>query len=134
MALNHCGEELQMSRTAQGGTKKFCPSCCTITVCAAVNPSNVVEQSGQRWYNKDHPDLQWFRRGLVCQECNHRWLTAEVNETFLDELVELRGALASIKKNAERYILESEKASKSLGQLSEALGVLGALKLYKQEE
>lgn len=118
-------------RTAQGGTQKWCPSCEETRVCAAVNPSQLGEMSGQRWYKPEHSDIQWFRRGLVCQSCSLEWLSAEVPEKFLDELVELRNALRDIKLNAEVYIKESAKASKSLGRLSESLSVLRALKVYK---
>lgn len=123
-----------MSRNGQGGTKKYCPQCKGVTICAAINPSQLGEKAGQRWYNKAHPDLQWFRRGLVCQACDDTWLTAEVHEDFLDELVELRDALKVIKDNAEQYIKESDKASASLKSLSGALGVLRALKVYKEQQ
>ena len=54
-----------------------------------------------------------------------------MNIEFLEELVELRDALSSIKSNAESYIQESAAASQSLSKLSESLGVLRALKVYK---
>ncbi len=121
-------------RTSQGGTQKWCPNCEDVKVCAAVNPSQLGEKSGQRWYKEDHSDIQWFRRGLVCQTCGHEWLSAEVPEDFIDELVELRDALRDIKTNAETYAKESDKASKSLAKLSEALSVLRALKVYKAQK
>ena len=120
-------------RTTQGGTQKWCPECKEVRVCAAVNPSQLGAKSGQRWYRKDHSDVQWFRRGLVCQTCQHEWLSAELPEAFIDELVELRDALSDIKANAETYVKESGKASKSLAKLSEALSVLRALKIYKNQ-
>ena len=121
-------------RTTQGGTQKWCPGCEETRVCAAVNPSQLGERSGQRWYNVEHSDIQWFRRGLVCQYCGHEWLSAEVPEDFLDELVELRNALRDIKSNAEAYMKESATASQSLSKLSESLSVLRALKVYKGQE
>lgn len=102
-------------------------------VCAAVNPSQLGVESGQRWQRNDHSDIRWFRRGLVCKKCEHEWLSAEVPEDFLDELVELRNALSDIKTNAETYAKESDRASKSLAKLSEALSVLRALKVYKRQ-
>lgn len=118
-------------RNAQGGTKKWCPSCEKIQVCTAVNPSKIAYESGQRWYKEDHQDINWFRRGLVCQSCNHEWLTAEVEENFLEELVELRDALSQIKVHAEAYAAESDKAANSLKKLGESLSVLRALKVYR---
>ena len=69
-----------MSRNGQGGTQKWCATCKAIQVCAAVNPSQLRERSGQWWYRPDHADIQWFRRGLICQRCRSEWLTAEVEE------------------------------------------------------
>lgn len=98
-----------------------------------MNPSQLGVESGQRWQRNDHSDIRWFRRGLVCKKCEHEWLSAEVPEDFLDELVELRNALSDIKTNAETYAKESDRASKSLAKLSEALSVLRALKVYKRQ-
>ncbi len=121
-------------KVTQGGTQKWCPNCQAIEVCAAVNPSQLGATSGQRRYSDDHSDIQWFRRGLVCETCSHEWLSAEVPEDFIDELVELRDALRDIKANAEAYAKESSRASKSLAKLSEALSVLRALELYKAQK
>ncbi len=121
-------------RVTQGGTQKWCPKCQVVTVCAAVNPSQLGATSGQRWFRRDHSDIRWFRRGLVCKKCDHEWLSAEVPEEFLDELVELRDALSDIKSNAETYAKESDRASKSLAKLSGALSVLRALKIYKKQK
>ena len=121
-------------RIAQGGTKKWCPDCGKITVCRAVNPSELGYESGQRWYKTDHTDIRWFRRGLICNECEAEWLTAEIQEDFLDELIQLREALKDIKVNAEQYIEDSKKASTTLKKLSKSLGVLRALDIYKEQK
>ncbi len=123
-----------MLRLKRDGTQKWCPKCGEITVCKAVNPSRIAGESGQRWYKIVHRDICWFRRGLICKSCGHEWLTAEIKEKFLDELVELRNALKEIKDNAEQYIKESDRASKSLKKLSSSLGSLRALKVYKEQE
>lgn len=123
-----------MPRVAQGGTQMWCPSCKNVTVCAAVNPSTLGNPSGQRWYKTNHSDINWFRRGRICQRCNNEFLTAEVDEQFVDELVELRDALREIKSNAEAYVKESAAASKSLAKLSASLSVLRALKIYKDSD
>ena len=73
-----------------------------------------------------------FRRVRLCQDCEQTFVTAEVDEDFLDELVELRNALSEIKGHAEQYSKESAAASKSLDRLSKSLSVLKALKVYKE--
>jgi hypothetical protein len=121
-------------KTEQGGTQMWCPNCKEIRVCAAIRLSWLLTEDGsnQRWQKIKHPDLNWFRRGRECQTCHDRFITAEMDEEFLDELVELRDALADIKSHAEQYIEESSAASKTLKKLGKSLSVLKALQLYKK--
>lgn len=119
-------------RVEQGGTKMWCPKCQTICACAAVSLTDLGKAPGQRWHRTDHPDINWFRRGRECTDCGHNFVTAEMNENFLGELVTLRNALADVKQNAEQYIEESNTASKSLKKLGQSLKVLKALRVYKQ--
>jgi hypothetical protein len=121
-------------RIAQGGTRMFCPHCKRLQMCKAISTTTCGKPSGQRWYREGHEDLQWFRRGRKCLLCRKTFLTAEVEEDFLDELVELRTALAQIKTNAESYVRESSAASEALGRLTKSLNVLKALKLYKDTD
>ncbi len=116
----------------QGGTQMWCPYCKEIRVCAAVPLTSIGFESGQRWVKTDHPDINWFRRGRECLTCYREFTTAEMNEDFLEELVELRNALADLKKNAEHYMSESNTASKTLKKLGKSLSVLKALRLYKE--
>lgn len=118
-------------RVEQGGTKLWCPYCRAITVCKAVNPSQLTGKSGQRWHKTDHKDINWFRRCRVCQECDTEFLTAEVPETFLEELVELRDALRDLKAHAGAYLKQSANAGRSLRRLTKALGVFSALRIHK---
>jgi hypothetical protein len=120
--------------TNGGGTNMYCPGCDTITPCKAVPAAQVTYDSSdyaQRQQYTEHSDIQFFQRGRKCLECGHKFVSAEVNLGFLEELVELRHALSSIKANAERYVKESAAASSSLAELSASLGVLRALKIYK---
>ena len=118
-------------KVVQGGTQMHCPKCKEIRVCAAVPLTHLGRESCQRWYQTDHPDINWFRRGRFCKTCGHTFVTSEMNETFLEELVELRDALAELKKHAGQYITESKTASKTLKKLASSLNVLKALRLYK---
>ena len=121
-------------RVTKGGTDMFCPSCKQVTTCRAVPAAKVTydpSDYGQRKYYTKHEDINWFQRGRECLSCAYEFVTAEVDIEFLEELVELRGALSTIKANAEAYIKESAAASQSLSKLSESLSVLRALKVYK---
>jgi len=90
--------------------------------------------SGRRLYQRNHSDVHFFRRGRICLTCQHGFLTAETRERFLDELVELRDALAEIKRDPEQYIKDSEATGKSLTELNGSLNKLRTLKVYKKTE
>lgn len=123
-----------MSRISQGGTKTWCPRCKEIKICQAIPASSIGEKSGQRWFRKDHDDIRWFRRARRCLHCEHEFLTAEVDEHFIGELVKLREALADVKASAERYVAESKTAKRALSDLTKSLGVLRALPVYKDQK
>lgn len=121
-------------RIQKGGTDMYCPACKQITTCKAWPAALITgdpKDYGQKMTYTKHRDINWFQRGRECLSCHHDFITEEVDIEFLEELVELRDALSSIKSNAETYIQESTAASKSLSKLSESLSVLRALKVYK---
>ena len=122
-------------RTSSGGTRMWCPDCKSYEICKAIPGAKVTGRNrdySQLWYFQEHDDVHWFQRGRMCLTCDYTFLTAEVDNQFLEELVELREALSDLKVNAEQYAIESEKASDSLEKLSESLGVLRALKTYRK--
>ena len=122
-----------MSKGSEGATQMWCPDCKKITVCKAIPvPAGLFGlRSGQRWIKTQHPDVQWFRRARECLDCGRWHLTAEVDESLLGELCDLRETLAEIKKNAEQYRLESKKAATSLRKLEKSLGLLRGLKVKR---
>lgn len=123
-----------MSRTPSGGTDIWCPKCEEIATCKAVPTKevNYFIESGQRWFNREHTDVRWFRRGRRCLRCGHLFMTAEATEALINELIELRDALAEIKSNTEDYIKRSDAAAKTLKKLNDSLAGLRALKIYQK--
>lgn len=116
-----------------GGTNIYCPYCGGIRECRAIHTTKLGLESSQRLYSPDHPDIQWFRRGRECLTCGNTFITAELDEDFLEELMKLRNALGAIKLNAEQYLKESTAAAQTLERLSNALSLLRALDIYKEE-
>ena len=114
----------------------WCSSCKAVTPCKAVEPKEVKThlKPGRRFYNTEHDDVHWFRRGRICLECNQGFVTSEVDEAFIDELTELRDVLGAIKKDTEDYIERAQSASESLESLNESLEKLRALKIYKKQK
>lgn len=112
----------------------YCPSCKEITKCKAIPAAKVTLNArdyAQRMYYVKHKDVHYFQRGRECLTCMNAFVSAEVDLAFIEELIELRNALSTIKLNAETYIEQSAAASASLSMLSESLEVLRALKIYK---
>lgn len=116
-----------------GGTQMYCPGCKRVRVCSAVAPRDVdpTVGAGQRWYMRTHDDLQFFRRGRECQTCFRSWLSVEIPESHLGELVQLREVLADLKEHAETYVEQAKSASATLKKLNNSMGVLRALQIYK---
>jgi len=114
-----------MTRTP---AKLWCPHCEDIHPCYSVNPSQVGETGGRRFYKVHATDVNFFRRFRQCTNCCGDFETAEVEARFLDELVELREALADIKANAAAYETDAKTAANTLKKLGKSLAVLKALK------
>ncbi len=119
-------------RTAQGGTKLWCPHCRVVRVCEAKNPGTMGKPIGQRWYRQGHADIQWFRRGRICRTCFQSFFTAELDEGAIEELVQLRDALKDVKAKAEAYLKQASAAATSIDQLSSSLSALRALQIYNE--
>ena len=114
-----------MTRTA---ANLWCPHCEEIHPCYSVNPSQVGQTGGRRFYKIKAKDVNFFRRFRECTNCEQYFETSEVEARFLDELVNLREALSDIKANAAAYETDAKKAAAKLTQLSKSLAVLKALK------
>jgi hypothetical protein len=74
----------------KGGTDMWCPNCKEIATCQAIPAAKVTDDKNdyaQRWYKIKHPDVNWFQRGRRCLSCNHKFVTAEADIGFLDELL-----------------------------------------------
>jgi hypothetical protein len=119
-------------RTTKGGTDMYCPKCDDIKVLKGRSPAVLGDEKGQRVYMAQHPDLQIFQRCRECLTCGHKFMSAEIPEAFLYELMKLREALSDIKKNAEEYVVESSRAATSLQRLTDSLKLLRALEIYQR--
>lgn len=89
------------------GTKVYCPNCKSFNVCQALSPTKAGKPKMQRWRFTDHQDISWFRRARKCLACNQTFLSAELDEKLLNELISLREKLAKKNKlTADRIRLE----------------------------
>jgi hypothetical protein len=70
----------------------------------------------------------------LCLTCHHEFVTAEVSEAFIDELVELRDALAAIKTSVTTFSRHSKRTTKAIESLDTTLSTFKALKIYDEQK
>ncbi len=111
----------------------YCTECDDEATCSAIPVPKVTQNSDDYVQSQKYPEygIPIFQRGRECQTCGHTWVSAELPLSFVEELIELRDALADLKANAESYARESAEAAKSLSRLSESLRSLRALQMYR---
>src|SRR5687768_2669272 len=93
----------------QGGTQTCCPNCKRVQVATVVRDEvhtesgpNIVEFFG----------VHWRRRQRECSTCRHAWITAEVEESLLYNLCELRDALEKLRQPLHAFVDDSEIAAR----------------------
>ena len=86
------------------GTKIYCPNCRKFNVCQALSPTKAGKPKMQRWYWTAHQDVSWFRRARKCLTCNQIFLSAELDEKLLEELISLREKLGKKNKSVANKI------------------------------
>jgi hypothetical protein len=91
---------------ARGGTNVFCPQCKAIRICAVVPLYQLKKPKARNWQRQGHHDIHWFRRARRCSACGHRFLSAELNEKFVEELVRGRELLARKNRRVVKTIRE----------------------------
>jgi hypothetical protein len=83
---------------SDGGTQLWCPKCDEIQECKVISYDN---DSKGNFFHKEFPDLQWRARPRQCNVCDHHFNTYEIEQTAIDELVELRKLLIELKTSIE---------------------------------
>jgi hypothetical protein len=90
-----------------------------------MSPSSLGEDNHRNYENKRYPDLKYFRRIRVCDECGNEFETAEMALCHVAELEELRASVAEFKgflgvaEGELRAALRAiEKLDSRLGRLS----------------
>lgn len=99
-----------------GGTEIYCPFCKGFKVCSgSVKLSEFGSDNSyfgnyydeqRRSYSK-HADLSFFARGRLCLTCKRKFITVEIHEDVIKQLVELRNIFDTIKQDAEIFTLSS---------------------------
>src|SRR5438093_151209 len=95
-------------------TQLYCPVCRETHICTALDTAQAKIQlhykiERGRFFNKEYPDIQWFRRYRECGGCGSVFETAEVSEGLVDELSHLRRQLQRLRREVEE--LRAERTS-----------------------
>jgi hypothetical protein len=94
---------------SDGGTIIYCPKCVEFTECKRIDLANFGSETSyfgnyeneQRRPNRQYPDLSSFMRGRQCLEYNHEFISVEIHEDSLYELIQLRTKLHEIEQDFE---------------------------------
>ncbi|GAB3903283.1 hypothetical protein GCM10028803_31450 [Larkinella knui] len=76
--------------------KIHCPSCKKTTYTRSIPTYKIYQNTNEGdpkarlLCNSKHADILWYRRGRECQICGKIFLSAELDESFIEELVQLR--------------------------------------------
>lgn len=103
--------------------QKWCEICEGFRPVRRIDPVDVDPTSGrgQRFGLKDHPDVQYFRRGQVCQDCGNSWISGELPEELIIELGTLRNQVVKLRASMDAYVEVADQAAKRLVDVRAAL-------------
>jgi hypothetical protein len=77
----------------KGGPLLNCPKCGKLNHCVSIRLYKAGENNDRNLHFVNHNDICWYRRARKCEGCDEIFLTAEIAEKFLEELVDLRSKL-----------------------------------------
>jgi hypothetical protein len=79
-----------------GAVQIHCPNCDGFNYCKSIPTYKLYhtidenDPKSRHLCKSEYPDVQWYRRGRKCQICGNIFLSAELSETFVEELVRIR--------------------------------------------
>ena len=95
------------------GTKIWCPHCGTIQMSHAEKPEKFWLPRERRYRGKKYKDVQWFRRARVCDGCSRHFVTGEVSEDLIMELMGFRDrAAAMLRPKVDRAVRQQRWLSR----------------------
>jgi hypothetical protein len=78
-------------------TRLYCPFCLEITICNVIqDPEGIVK--GGNFGRQDYDDIRFRQRLRYCNKCKVDFVTYEVHEELINELIQLRKDKYSEKK------------------------------------
>jgi hypothetical protein len=74
----------------RGPLQVYCPSCTDFQRSKSLRIPRSVEGGKRRFHYVREPDIAWFRRKRQCVKCGREFLTGEISEALIEELLRLR--------------------------------------------
>ena len=96
------------------GTNTWCNKCQSVTECRVNEYEN---DSKGIFTDTTYPDLSYRIRPRECLDCGYQFRTYEIEESAIDELVELRKLIASINSKVLEQIQSPTSIDKLLNSL-----------------
>ena len=97
------------SPTKRRGIRLWCPHCQDISVCHAEKPEKFGLPRERRYEGEKYKDVQWFMRARVCDSCSRHFVTAEISEDLVLELLNLRDRVAVMQRPKVKRTLRERK-------------------------
>ncbi|MBJ6749893.1 hypothetical protein [Geomonas anaerohicana] len=88
------------------GPVSYCPRCHRLCTCFSVPLKKAKTEPVRNLYYQLHQDVRWYRRARQCSECHEVFVTAELDQSMLDELILLRKTIIQKRKRAINKVKE----------------------------
>ncbi|MXO57946.1 hypothetical protein GRI89_00085 [Altererythrobacter salegens] len=101
-------EAPQSSGSWRGPLQIYCPKCKEFQRARSLRIPRPLGEGKRKWFFVKEPDIAWFRRKRHCTKCGKEFLTGEVNEELIEELLRLR------QREKKRKVSSYTKASRDV--------------------
>jgi hypothetical protein len=103
------GEEERSSQGSwRGPLQIHCSECGDFQRARSLRIPRSLGEGKRKWYFVKEPDIAWFRRKRQCTKCGKEFLTGEVSEGLIEELLRLR------QRERKRKVSSYAKASRDV--------------------
>ena len=96
------------------GTNTWCNKCQSVTECRVSEYENELKGI---FTDTTYPDLNYRVRPRECLDCGEQFRTCEIDDSYIDELVELRNLIALINLKVMDQIQSPTSVDKLLNSL-----------------
>jgi transcriptional regulator NrdR family protein len=89
------------------GRRQYCPRCKEPQITHAARPYKFGESEHRCVKSEKFDDIQWFRRVRICSVCGPHFITAELDEKLVTELIKSRDRLVTYARERVEVVKSS---------------------------